>query len=303
MIKTTDGIHKTVLLQEVVLGLSIKSGEIVLDATINGGGHSVEVAKRYGDTVTIIGLDEDKVALSRADLNLKDISAKYHLQNQNFKNVDEVLKTLNVAEIDRAMFDLGISSDQLEASGRGFSFQKDEPLLMTLKDNPNETDLTAYDVLNTFSEDSLKTIIKGFGEEPFSGRIARHIVEHREVKPIETSKELADIITNAVPFFKRKGKIHPATKTFQAIRIATNGELDSIHIGLEKVWNHLKVGGRIAVISFHSLEDRIVKNYFRSLVGIDKAILINKKPIVPSDEEIKNNPRSRSAKLRIIEKI
>lgn len=297
-----QGIHRTVLLNEVVEGLSIKKGDIVLDATINAGGHAGLVGQMFGADVVLVGIDEDSNALKRAEAKLQKGSSKYFLKKSNFRNLDKVLEELEMPQIDKAIFDLGLSSDQLEASGRGFSFQKNEPLLMTLNDAPGKSDLTAYDVVNGFSQENLEAILKGFGEERFSGRIARNIVESRTKKPIETSAELAEIISKAVPAFTRKGKIHPATKSFQAIRIAVNGELDAILEGLTKAFERLRSHGRIAVISFHSIEDRVVKNYFKGLEkdGLGKNIF--KKPLIPSREEIKENPRARSAKLRIIEK-
>lgn len=295
------GIHKTVLLNEVVENLNLQKGDVVLDATINAGGHSGEALKRCPD-ITIVGIDEDSNALKRAEEKLQKKHSKFFLRKANFRNLDKVLEDIGLSKIDKAIFDLGLSSDQLEASNRGFSFQKDEPLLMTLNDSPEKNALTAYDVVNGFTEENLKAILKGFGEEKFSGRIARNIVEKRAEKPIETSKELAEIVSKAVPAFVRKGKIHPATKTFQAIRIAVNAELDAVGEALEKAFERLSKGGRIAVISFHSLEDRVVKNYFKKLEQEGLGRNLWKKPLIPSEEEIKENPRSRSAKLRVIEK-
>ncbi|MEK7104808.1 MAG: 16S rRNA (cytosine(1402)-N(4))-methyltransferase RsmH, partial [Patescibacteria group bacterium] len=212
--------------------------------------------------------------------------------------------------ISAIIFDLGLSSDQLENSGRGFSFMKDEPLLMTMKENPLPEDLTAIDIVNTWGEKSLADIIYGYGEEKFSRRIARGIVEARVKNKIETTWDLIKVIENNVPIAYRKGhakgrarRLHCATKTFQALRIAVNDELGALQTGLEKGFKVLNRGGRMAVISFHSLEDRIVKRFYKEKQKKGEVILINKKPIIPKKEEIKNNPRSRSAKLRILEKI
>ena len=218
--------------------------------------------------------------------------------NDNFSTLDKALEENKIKGIDLALFDLGISSDELDNSGRGFTFQKDEPLLMTMGD-PSIYPFTAKDIVNRWDEEVIANILFGYSQERFSYRIARTIVNYRKKKTIETTHELAEIIKNSVPGFYRRGKIHPATKSFQALRIAVNDELNSLRNALEKIFNVLEVGGRLAIISFHSLEDKIVKDFFRSKKD---AKLITKKPIVASDEEIYINPRARSAKLRIIEK-
>ena len=209
--------------------------------------------------------------------------------------------------VDGIIFDLGLSSDQLENSGRGFSFMKDEPLLMQMKnsgkENPSLEDTTAKEVVNTWEEKSLADIIYGYGEERYSRRIAKAIVEARKSGEIKTTFDLVKIIESAVPAVYKRGRLHYATRTFQALRIAVNDELGVLKEGLEKGFNALKKGGRMSVISFHSLEDRITKKFFKELEKEKKAKLINKKPILAGDEELKNNPRSRSAKLRILEKI
>jgi len=293
--------HTSVLLFESVDGLNLKSGSIVVDATINGGGHSEEILNRFGQEVRIIGLDLDSQALERARSRLA--SGKVDLVKSNFRHLDVVLKDLGVNEINGALFDLGTSSNQIEDSGRGFTFKADEPLLMTLNDSPTTDDVTAYVVVNEWSVDSLTDIIFGFGEEKFARRIASAIVMAREEKPITSSGQLAEIIKKATPIWYHFKRIHPATRTFQAIRIAVNDELGSITEGIEKAFNHLSSGGRLVVMSFHSLEDRIVKHYFKKVVENGLAKAITKKPIIPSDQEQQENPRSRSSKLRIIEKI
>jgi 16S rRNA (cytosine1402-N4)-methyltransferase len=292
-------IHRSVLLKEMVEGLNIESGDVIVDCTLNTGGHSEYVLEHFSKT-KVIGIDADSSAIKKAKDRLKKFGDRVEIFKSNFRNLEEVLDKAKMKEVDGFMFDLGWSSDQIEVSGRGFTFQKDEPLQMSY--DADEKEITAETVVNEWSEETLRDILKGFGEEQFSGRIARAIVEAREVEPIKTTVQLREIVWNAVPGFTRNKKIHPATKTFQAIRIAVNDEFGAISEGLEKAFERVKVGKRIAVISFHSLEDRIVKHWAKGKVVDEKAILINKKPIVAGEEELKNNPRARSAKLRIIEK-
>lgn len=218
---------------------------------------------------------------------------------ENFRHIDRVLesKTINAA-----LFDLGTSVDQIKSSGRGFSFQTDEPLLMTLSAEKKDDTVTAEKIVNTWSEETIKTILEAYGDEPFSGRIARAIVEAREKKPIRTTFELVEVIKEATPKFYHFKKIHPATRTFQALRIAVNDEFQALREGLRKTFERLSPGGRIAVISFHSVEDREVKQYFRELEQKGLGKRITKKPIRPGREEILGNPKSRSAKLRIFKK-
>ena len=249
-----ESVHKTVLLNETIDGLNLKIESIVLDATFGGGGHSLEILKRF-PKAKVIALDQDKSVWQE---NEKRIS--FH--NKNFRDLDEVLKN---EKVDGIIFDLGLSSDQLEKSGRGFSFQKDEPLLMTMKENPNEEDLTAEEIVNTWDEKNLADIIYGYGEERFSRRIARGIVEARTKTKIQNTADLVKIISDVVPGAYRRGRIHFATRTFQALRIAVNDELRSLQTGLEKGFDALKPSGRMSVISFHSLEDRIVKKFFKKL--------------------------------------
>lgn len=295
-----DTVHKSVLLKETIDGLNLKKGSVVVDATFGGGGHSLEVLRNY-EGVEVVALDQDKSTWNRAKDKFKGLKVSFY--NENFRNLDKALDKEGVKEVDGIIFDLGLSSDQLEVSLRGFSFMKDEPLMMTMKENPGREDLTAKDIVNSWSEENLAKILRGYGEENFAGRIARAIAEAREEKEIESTFQLVEVIRNVVPAFYRKGKTHFATKTFQAIRMAVNDELRALQEGLEKGVVALKSGGRMSVISFHSGEDRIVKNIFKNLVKEGKIKLINKKPIVPSNIELKDNKRARSAKLRIIEKI
>ena len=290
-------IHKTVLLNETIDGLKLKDKSVVLDATFGGGGHSAEICKRYKQ-VKIIALDQDQSVWAKAKSEFKNLNCDVTFININFRD----LNVLNDS-VDAIIFDLGLSSDQLENSGRGFSFMKDEPLIMTMKKNPSPEDITVLDIVNNWSEKSLADIIYGYGEERFGRRIARGIVEARMTKKIRTTFDLVGVINSSVPAAYKRKKIHFATRTFQALRIAVNDELNTLQTGLEKGFILLKSGGRVATISFHSLEDRVVKRFYKLKKEEGKAKLINKKPITASLEELKNNPRARSAKLRILEKI
>lgn len=294
--------HKPVLLHETIDGLKIQPDDVVLDGTVNGGGHSIEIAKLLEKSGTLIGMDRDEEALTRAEAALKDSSARVILVNDNFRNLDKALSEHGFEYADKVLLDIGLSSDQLESSGRGFSFQKDEPLLMTFRAHPDENDVTAREIVNTWEGENIESILYGFGEEKFAKKIAAAIVARRKEKPIETSRELAEIIRKSVPRWYAHKKVHCATKTFQALRMAVNDELPSLREGLSKAAENLKNGGRIAVISFHSLEDRIVKKFFKEKKDEGIFNIITKKPITPSREEVLGNKRSRSAKLRIAQK-
>ncbi|MEI7765071.1 MAG: 16S rRNA (cytosine(1402)-N(4))-methyltransferase RsmH [bacterium] len=296
MTEKIDSVHKTVLLNETIDGLNLKDGATVIDATFGGGGHSREICNRYKN-VKIIAIDQDRGAWEKAKSKFEKCNCNITFLNKNFADIGEL------ENIDGIIFDLGLSSDQLENSGRGFTFMKNEPLLMTMKENPQAEDLTAMDIVNGWSEKSLADIIYGYGEEKYRGRIAREIVESRKKKKIESTFDLVSIIERAVPGSYRKGKLHFATRTFQAIRIAVNDELGVLEKGLAGGFKILNKGGRMSVISFHSLEDRIVKKFYKEKEKNNEAKLINKKVILASEEELKINNRSRSAKLRILEKI
>lgn len=285
--------HKAVLLQESVEALDLERGETLLDGTYGAGGHSREALRRYPE-IHIIALDQDP-AVAEAMAGRPD---NIKIYTENFRNLDKVLEKEGVSSVDAIILDLGFSSDQIEAVGRGFSFLRDEPLDMRL----SQEGLTAADILNNFSESALELILKGFGEEKYSRRIAEEIARRREVKPFETTFDLVEAVTQVVPSGYKRGRIHPATRTFQALRIATNDELTALETGLEKAFQSLSPKGRLAVITFHSLEDRIVKNFFRDRAKEGRSTLINKKPITPSEDEVRANPRARSAKLRILEK-
>jgi 16S rRNA (cytosine1402-N4)-methyltransferase len=296
-------IHETVLLHETVDSLNLKPQAVVFDGTLGGGGHSAYIAEKFGQTVKIVACDRDSEALKRADGRLKNLNANYTLVLSDYRNLDKVLADQKIEKIDGLILDLGLSSNQLDESNRGFSFKKDEPLYMTFASPEDKPLVTAKSIVNDWSEATLADIIYAYGDERYAKRIAKKIVAAREAKEIETTNELVEIIREAVPAMYRRGKTHFATKTFQAIRMTANDELGALTEGLKKGFDRLKKGGRMSIISFHSGEDRIVKNYFRDRVKNKEAILINKKPIIPTDEEILKNPRARSAKLRILEKI
>jgi len=297
--------HTSVLLHEAIDGLEVKAGDTFLDCTLGGGGHALEVCTKFGNGVKILGLDIDRDAIARSVERLKIAGCTLAACESNFKNIGTALNTLGVSKVDRILFDLGLSSFQIEESGRGFSFQKNEPLLMSMKKDVEEGDLTAYEIVNSWSEEDIATILYVYGDERYSRRIAHAIVEKREKKRIETTAELVEIILEATPHFYRRGRtrINPATRTFQALRIAVNDELGTLREGLMQAFEHLNSNGRMAVISFHSGEDRIVKNIFRDWARDEQVLLITKKPIVPQQAETELNPRSRSAKLRIIQKV
>lgn len=293
--------HIPVLLHETVSGLSIEDGDIVVDMTLGSGGHSKAICD-LGKKITILGIDADQDAIERAKTNLATCTSKCIFESTFNYSLETVLEKHSIPKVNKVLFDLGMSSPQIDDSYRGFSFKRDEPLLMTMKRDIGADDLTAYEIVNTWAEESLADIIFGYGDERYARRIARAIVTYRKDSKIKTTNELVEVIKSAVPSFYKNKKIHPATKTFQAIRIAVNDEIEGHKRALLQAWNHLEEGGRIAVITFHSLEDRVVKHFFKKLETEEGAKRVTKKPIVPSEQEVKENPRSRSAKLRIIEK-
>jgi len=307
--------HYSVLLKECIDGLDIKPNGIYVDLTTGGAGHSYEIVKRLTEGGHHIALDRDDDALMAARQRLAEYSDRVTFVKDNFRNIGSVLDNLGIESVDGVIADLGVSSYQLDTAERGFSYNNDGYLDMRM----NKSDaLTAYEVVNTYSKDKLKQIIYDYGEEKFAPRIASFIEEARAVKPIETTAELCDIIKSAIPQKARIDGPHPAKRTFQAIRIEVNGELDAIEPAITAAAERLKVGGRLAIISFHSLEDRIVKKTFASLVkgctcpsdfpvcmcGKKPTLsLVSRKPILPSEKELEENPRSRSAKLRVAERI
>jgi 16S rRNA (cytosine1402-N4)-methyltransferase len=290
--------HTPVLLAELVDGLAIVPDDIVLDCTVGSGGHSAAICQRLGARGRCIGLDKDADALSRAAERLKQCPCQPALVQADFRHLDLVLDNLGIAQVSKVLFDLGVSSDQLEGSGRGFSFQRDEPLVMTLHNTQGTRELTARQIVNTWREAALADLFFAYSEERWARRIARAIVRARARQPIETTGELVAVIEQAVS--RRSRHIHPATQTFQALRIAVNDELGALRDGLAKGFARLTPGGRMAVIAFHSLEDRIVKQSFKDMQVQHGATILTKKPLTPSDQERGENPRSRSAKLRLL---
>lgn len=290
------GAHVPVLSLESLQALALSPDDVVVDATLGGAGHAAKIADQLGTRGVLIGFDLDGAAIARAAAALAGKKPRIILEHANFKTVREACMREGLIPT-KALFDLGWSSYQL--SGRGMSFMRDEPLDMRYGDTP----LTARAIVNAWEESSLADVIFGWGEERFARRIARAIVAARQKRPIETTGELADIIRGAVPPPARRGRIHPATKTFQALRIAVNDELGSLGAALRELWDILASGGRIAVITFHSLEDRVVKEQFARWEKEGQGKRLSKKPIPAGREEVSRNPRARSAKLRAIEKL
>lgn len=295
--------HVPVLLQPTIELLDLKEGEVVVDATLGLGGHAKEIAEKIGESGLLIGFDADANLLAKAENNLKTVACRKIFINNNFRNIRRSLDEAGIGQVDKVLFDLGLNSEQFEESGRGFTFQKNEPLLMTLKDKIDEDTLTAKEIVNTWDESNLADILYGYGEERRARRIAKAIVEARQKKKIETTFDLIEIIRQTMPPVVARQKVHFATKTFQALRIAVNDELGALKEGLAGAWEKLNHGGRVAALSFHSLEARTVKQFFRSQAMAEVGVLINKKAIKPSREEELTNPRSRSAQLRVIKKI
>ena len=294
--------HSSVLMDEVLKALAVKPGYTVVDATLGGAGHFRTLLASLGEGGTIVGIDADSEAVGRArKVYAEDRRPERpiaHLVNDNFRNLSHILERLRVGKVDAILFDLGWSGYQISAP-RGFSFQNDEPLLMTY----GEGGETAADVVNSSSEDQLADIIFTYGEERFARRIAHSIVATRANKRLLTTGALVDAIKSGTPKWYHEGKIHPATKTFQALRIAVNDEIGALRSGLSSALQSLAPSGRIAVISFHSIEDRIVKNMLRDAAQSGQGELSPKKPIIPTRAEILANRRARSAKLRVFERV
>ncbi len=292
--------HIPVMLKEVMNYLSPKPGGVYVDATLGLGGHATEILRCIGPRGQLIGIDRDAKSLERAKEKLAPYLDQCTFIHGNYSQMDAFLKNLNINQVDGILIDLGISSFQLDDPLRGFSLQANGPLDMRMN---QEEGRSAFDVINSYSPDELISIFQDFGEERYSKRIVRHLVNRRDEHPIESTKELAEIIIRAVPFGGGGQRIHPATRVFQAIRIAVNKELESLQEALNKSMDLLTVGGRIAVISFHSLEDRIVKNIFREFKGKNIVEILTKKPLRPTEEEVSLNGRARSARLRVAERI
>ena len=308
--------HKPILLNEVIEGLDIKSDGVYLDLTLGRAGHSKEILKRLSLNGLLIGIDQDEEAISYSRVELSKISNRYKIVKSNFSNIKNILSDLNISTLDGALFDLGVSSPQFDEDYRGFSYRFNNKLDMRMD---LSSSLTAYDVVNTYSFKELLRVFKEYGEDKYSYNIAKNIVKERDIKPIVTTFDLVDIIKRSKPLKELNKVGHPAKLIFQAIRIEVNNELNVLNKALEDVINSLNINGRVCVITFHSLEDRIVKNLFkkysvvegnrindfRKAKDIEEAnfIEVNKKVIVPSEEEFINNPRSKSAKLRILKRV
>lgn len=305
--------HVSVLLNESISSLNLKENSIIVDATLGYGGHSSSILDRIKKGY-LFAFDQDSEAIRHSTDRLSKVGTNFTIIKANFVNMKEELNKRGIEHVDGVLFDLGVSSPQLDEAERGFSFHEDAPLDMRMD---REQKLTAYDVVNNYSKEELARIFLKYGEDKFSNNIAKKIVEYRSTKPIETTLELVEVIKTAVPMKFRIDK-HPARQIFQAIRIEVNHELDVIEPALNQAMELLNVGGRIAVITFHSLEDRLVKNIFREKCKIDEKLkglpnipeeylpdfkLVENKAIVPSEEELEKNPRARSSKLRVIEKI
>lgn len=288
--------HVSVLLQEAVAMLAIQPESVVVDATLGGAGHAEAIVSHLNTKGTFIGIDADSKAIERARARLQHCAPRVCFAHGNFRDIANEVRSCTDALVDGILFDLGWSGFQLQA-GRGFSLSEDGPLLMTYADT-DDASLTAHTIVNTWAEDSLYEIIRAWGEERYARRIARSLVEARTRAPIETAHELQALIARAVPPHYRYGRIHPATRTFQAIRIAVNDELGALTAALRRAREIMAPHGRVAIISFHSLEDRIVKHTFLAWAKEGIGTVLTKKPMTASPKEITHNPRSRSAKLR-----
>ena len=292
--------HTPVMLQEVLSYLKLLPGKVIVDCTLGEAGHSEGVLGKITPGGYLIGIDQDDDALSSSRRRLSRFEGSFNLVNSNFQGIRDVLQNLGIDAMDGVIFDLGVSNLQFSTPERGFSFLHDGPLNMRMD---KKGQITAFDLINNLSEQEIANLIFKFGQERFSRRIAKNIVEERAKHVITSTGQLANIIVDAVPPNQRYKKIHPATRTFMALRIAVNRELEVLESGLEDAVDLLKSGGRICVISFHSLEDRIVKHYFKAQAQKGILKIITKKPLVPTDQELEENRKSRSAKLRVAEKI
>ena len=306
--------HYSVMLRECIDSLNIKPDGIYVDGTLGMGGHSYEIASRL-TTGRLISIDRDAIALERAVLRLEPFMDRITLVHGNFRDLDDILDDLGIDKVDGMLFDLGVSSPQLDEADRGFSYMTDAPLDMRMDRGDA---VTAADIVNTWSYADLKRILYDFGEERYAPRIAEAIVKYREEKPLETTLQLVDVIKSAMPAAALREKQHPAKRSFQALRIAVNGELDALSQVLSTAADRLRPGGRLCVVSFHSLEDRIVKNSITSRENgctcprdfpvctcgfVQTLKSISRKPLLPASDELGENPRSRSAKLRVAERV
>ena len=306
--------HRSVLLEETVNGLNIRPDGIYVDGTLGGGGHAYEICRRLGDKGSIVGIDQDEAAIEAAGIRLKDFGEKVTIVRSNYCEMKSVLHGLGIDKVDGIVLDLGVSSYQLDTAERGFSYREDAPLDMRMD---RRQTMTARDIVNDYSEKDLYRVIRDYGEDKFAKNIAKHIVIEREKRSIETTGQLTEIIRGAIPMKFQKKSGHPAKRTFQAIRIELNRELDVLKNSLDEMIDLLNPGGRLCIITFHSLEDRIVKSVFKKnedpctcpkdfpvcVCGkVSKGSILTRKPILPGPEEMEENSRSKSAKLRIFER-
>ena len=306
--------HRSVLLEETVNGLNIRPDGIYVDGTLGGGGHAYEICRRLGDKGSIVGIDQDEAAIEAAGIRLKDFGEKVTIVRSNYCEMKSVLQGLGIDKVDGIVLDLGVSSYQLDTAERGFSYREDAPLDMRMD---RRQTMTARDIVNDYSEKDLYRVIRDYGEDRFAKNIAKHIVIEREKRSIETTGQLTEIIRGAIPMKFQKKSGHPAKRTFQAIRIELNRELDVLKNSLDDMIDLLNPGGRLCIITFHSLEDRIVKSAFKKnedpctcpkdfpvcVCGkVSKGSILTRKPILPGPEEMEENSRSKSAKLRIFER-
>lgn len=307
-------VHKSVLLNETIDGLNIKPDGIYVDGTLGGGGHAFEICRRLGNKGSIVGIDQDAAAIEAAGARLKDFGEKVTIVRSNYCDMKSQLHKLGIDKVDGIVLDLGVSSYQLDTAERGFSYREDAPLDMRMDTRQK---MTARDIVNDYTEMELYRVIRDYGEDKFAKNIAKHIVEARGKKAIETTGELTEIVRASIPMKFQKKSGHPAKRTFQAIRIELNRELDVLKESLDDMVDLLKPGGRLCIITFHSLEDRIVKSAFRKnenpctcpgdfpvcVCGkVSKGSIVTRKPILPCEEEVEDNSRAKSAKLRIFEK-
>ncbi|MBQ8318757.1 MAG: 16S rRNA (cytosine(1402)-N(4))-methyltransferase RsmH [Lachnospiraceae bacterium] len=306
--------HISVLLDETIDSLNIKPTGVYVDGTLGGGGHSLEICKRLGEGGRLIGIDQDMDAIAAATKRLEAYKDKVDIIHSNYQDIESCMRELSIGGVDGIVLDLGVSSYQLDNVDRGFTYREDTPLDMRMDQSQSRT---AKDIVNNYSEMDLFRVIRDYGEDSFAKNIAKHIVKAREDGPIETTGQLNEIIKAAIPAKVRQGTGHPSKKTFQAIRIELNHELEVLENSIDKMIELLNPGGRLSIITFHSLEDRIVKNIFRRNMNpctcppsfpvctcgqAPKGKIITRKPIIPSEEEIADNKRAKSSKLRVFEK-
>ncbi|MDD4909883.1 MAG: 16S rRNA (cytosine(1402)-N(4))-methyltransferase RsmH [Candidatus Omnitrophica bacterium] len=291
--------HKPVMYKEAIEYLDPKPGDIIIDATVGLGGHTEELIKRVRPGGRVIGIDRDEESLSYAGDRLKDYADSLLLVHGDFRQIDEIMRKLGIDKVDGILYDFGLSSFQIQDAKRGFSFNREGPLDMRMDRNSY---ISAYDLVNNLTESEISNILKLYGQERWHNRIARFVVQERSRSPISTTTQLSNIVLRSMPYHRGHWHIHPATRTFMALRIAVNRELEAIDSSLIKSADLLNKGGRICAISFHSLEDRIVKNNFKKLAKEGRLKIVTAKPLRPSFLEIRENRRARSAKFRVAER-